>query len=187
MLLGDGLVPTNAVETLAAGAVLTSAVNIAGGFLVTSRMLDMFKRPTDPPEYMSLMAIPGVAAVGAYAAAAAMGHFDPTLAYAAASVSCISSIACLASQQTARMGNALGVIGVSTGIAATLGAMQGTPEAYMQAAALLGTGGAVGAGIAARMAITDLPQLVAAFHRCARFLSSQGCLHAHRVMRSDAR
>ena len=164
MLLGDGLVPSNATEVLAAGAVLASAVNIAGGFLVTSRMLDMFSRPTDPPQYNSLMAIPGVAAVGAYAAAAAAGHHDPTLAYAAASVACISSIACLSSQQTARLGNALGMVGVGTGIAATLGAMQATPEAYMQAAALLGSGGLVGAGIAARMAITDLPQLVAAFH-----------------------
>jgi NAD(P) transhydrogenase len=151
-------------ETLAAGAVLFSAVNISGGFLVTHRMLDMFRRPTDPKEYTSLMAIPGVAAVGAYALAASMGHPDPTLAYAAASISCISSIACLASQQTARLGNALGMIGVGTGIAATLGAMQATPEAYTQAAALLSTGGVVGLGIAARMAITDLPQLVAAFH-----------------------
>jgi NAD(P) transhydrogenase len=56
------------------------------------------------------------------------------------------------------------MIGVGTGLAATLGAMQATPEAYMQAAALLGTGGLAGAAIAARMAITDLPQLVAAFH-----------------------
>ena len=137
---------------------------LAGGFAVTRRMLDMFKRPTDPPDYISLMSIPGVAAVGAYAAAAAMGHTDPTLAYTAASVACISSIACLASQQTARVGNALGIVGVSTGLAATLGSLHGTPETYMQAAALLCSGGAVGATIAARMAITDLPQLVAAFH-----------------------
>jgi NAD(P) transhydrogenase len=61
----------------------------------------MFKRPTDPPEYNSLLAIPGVAAVGAYAAAAAMGHPDPTLAYAGASVACISSIATLKSSSLA--------------------------------------------------------------------------------------
>lgn len=42
--------------------------------------------------------------------------------------------------------------------------MQASPESYAQAAALLAGGGAVGAGIAKRMAITDLPQLVAAFH-----------------------
>ena len=38
VLLSDGLVPTNMPEALAAGAVLASAVNIAGGFLVTHRM-----------------------------------------------------------------------------------------------------------------------------------------------------
>ncbi len=164
MLLSDGLVPTNAAETLAAGAVLASSVNIFGGFLVTNRMLDMFRRPTDPPSYGSLMSIPGVAAVGAYAAAAAAGHTDPTLAYAAASLSCISGIACLASQETARFGNQLGAVGMATALAATLGAMDATPEAYMQAAALLGSGALVGAGIAKKMAITDLPQLVAGFH-----------------------
>ena len=45
MLLSPGLVPTNSAEALAAGAVLASSVNIFGGFLVTQRMLDMFKRP----------------------------------------------------------------------------------------------------------------------------------------------
>ena len=38
------------VEGLAAFAVLISFINIIGGFIVTQRMLDMFKRPTDPPE-----------------------------------------------------------------------------------------------------------------------------------------
>lgn len=39
------------VQYLAATAAFISSVNIGGGFLVTQRMLDMFKRPTDPPEY----------------------------------------------------------------------------------------------------------------------------------------
>lgn len=34
-------------------------------------MLDMFKRPTDPPEYNQLYAIPGLAMLATYAA----GHF----------------------------------------------------------------------------------------------------------------
>ena len=38
------------VEGLAASAALISFINIFGGFIVTQRMLDMFKRPTDPPE-----------------------------------------------------------------------------------------------------------------------------------------
>ena len=164
MLLSPGLVPTNAAEALAAGAVLASSVNIFGGFLVTQRMLDMFKRPGDPPAYNTLMALPALAASGAYAAAVFNGHTDPTLAYTAASLCCIGGIACLSSQSTARFGNQLGAVGMTTAIAATLGAMEGTPEMYMQAAGLLTAGAVAGAAIAKRMAVTDLPQLVAAFH-----------------------
>ena len=49
--MGGGYYPTNAVEGLAASAALISFINVFGGFIVTGRMLDMFKRPTDPPEY----------------------------------------------------------------------------------------------------------------------------------------
>ena len=75
VLVGGGLLPTNAVQVLAAVAVLVSAVsdegsmeepspccnrcksscsetrfqvNIGGGFTITGRMLDLFKRPDDP-------------------------------------------------------------------------------------------------------------------------------------------
>merc|ERR1739844_639245 len=51
LLMGGGYYPTNVVEGLAASAALISFINIFGGFIVTQRMLDMFKRPTDPPEY----------------------------------------------------------------------------------------------------------------------------------------
>merc|ERR1712141_247808 len=51
MLMGGGYYPTNAVEGLAASAAFISFINVFGGFIVTGRMLDMFKRPTDPPEY----------------------------------------------------------------------------------------------------------------------------------------
>lgn len=47
---------------------------LAGGFLITQRMLDMFKRPTDPPEYNYLYAVPGVAFVGGYGASMAAGY-----------------------------------------------------------------------------------------------------------------
>lgn len=45
-----------------------------GGFLITQRMLDMFKRPTDPPEYNYLYALPGAAFVGGYGASVAAGY-----------------------------------------------------------------------------------------------------------------
>ena len=45
--------PNASAHALGAGATLISTINISGGFLVTKKMLDMFKRPDDPPEYYS--------------------------------------------------------------------------------------------------------------------------------------
>lgn len=68
------------VQGLAATAVLASAINIGGGFTITSRMLNMFRRPTDPAEYNYLYAVPGAALVGSYAAGHLAGwrrHYLP--------------------------------------------------------------------------------------------------------------
>ncbi|KAB7502656.1 NAD(P) transhydrogenase, mitochondrial [Armadillidium nasatum] len=53
--------PAITVEALAGTAAFISFINIFGGFIVTQRMLDMFKRPTDLPEYNNLYGIPGAA------------------------------------------------------------------------------------------------------------------------------
>lgn len=66
LMMGDQLVPTNTIEAMAASAALISFVNIFGGFLVTQRMLDMFKRPEDPPEYNKLYAIPALGFLGKF-------------------------------------------------------------------------------------------------------------------------
>lgn len=58
--------PTNTIEALGASAALISFVNIFGGFLVTQRMLDMFKRPEDPPEYNYLYGIPALGFLGSF-------------------------------------------------------------------------------------------------------------------------
>lgn len=52
--------------------------------------------------------------------------------YLAAAVLCIGAIGALSDQKTARIGNTLGLLGVSTGIVATLGGIGGTPELYAQ-------------------------------------------------------
>lgn len=57
-------------------------------------------------------------------------------------------------------------IGVGGGIAATLGQIAPSTEVLAQMAACLVAGGGLGTVIAKRIQITDLPQLVAAFHRC---------------------
>lgn len=165
VVAGGGLLPTNTAESLAALAVLASAVNIGGGFTITQRMLDMFKRPTDPIEHNYLYGIPAAVLVGGYAAGHFAGMPEITNAtYLASSALCIAAIACLSNQSSARTGNALGLVGVSSGIAATLGGLGATPAVYAQILGAMGIGAATGATIAKNMKITDLPQMVAAFH-----------------------
>ncbi|KAM4049223.1 NAD(P) transhydrogenase, mitochondrial [Anomaloglossus baeobatrachus] len=73
-LMGGSYLPSNTPQVLAVLAAFVSSVNIAGGFLVTQRMLDMFKRPTDPPEYNYLYLLPAGAFVGGYAVALNSGY-----------------------------------------------------------------------------------------------------------------
>merc|ERR1711887_54986 len=165
LLMGGGLYPTNTIQALAAGAAFISFINIFGGFIVTKRMLDMFKRPTDPPEHTMLMGIPAATFLGAYGYAMTQGYPEiHQMAYLASGLACIGALGGLSAQPTARLGNALGMIGVSTGVAATLGLLQPNPEVLAQMAGTAGIGGLLGTTIAKKIEITDLPQLVAAFH-----------------------
>merc|ERR1711931_12388 len=165
LLMGGGYYPTNTVEGLAAAAAFISFINIFGGFIVTQRMLDMFKRPTDPPEYNMMMGIPAATFLAAYGLAVQQGYPEVhQMAYLTSGLCCIGALGGLSAQPTARLGNALGIIGVSSGIAATLGILQPNPEVLTQMAVCAGAGGVLGTGIAKKIEITDLPQLVAAFH-----------------------
>jgi len=158
--------PANLTQySLASLAVFVSSINIMGGFLVTQRMLDMFRRPTDLPENNYYYAIPAATLAGGYMAASLAGfpHVH-SMALLASGICCIGGIGGLASQQTSRAGNALGIIGVGSGLTATLATLNAVPEAYGHIALFMGAGGAIGYTIAKKMAITDLPQLVAAFH-----------------------
>merc|ERR1719197_1253109 len=64
--MGGGILPSTTSEVLAATATGISAVNITGGFLVTKKMLDLFKRPTDPPEFYELYAYPTAGFIGGF-------------------------------------------------------------------------------------------------------------------------
>ncbi|XP_023213835.1 NAD(P) transhydrogenase, mitochondrial-like [Centruroides sculpturatus] len=165
LLMGGGLYPTTVSQGLGAAAAFISTINICGGFLVTKRMLDMFRRPTDPPEYNYLYGIPAVAFTGGYALVASAGYPEiHQMAYLGASLCCVGALAGLASQKTSRLGNALGMVGVSGGLAATLGIMDISPALAAQISACMLGGGSIGLYIAKKIEITDLPQLVAAFH-----------------------
>merc|ERR1712038_901388 len=165
MLMGGGYYPTNTVEGLAASAAFISFINVFGGFIVTGRMLDMFKRPTDPPEHNYLYGIPAGAFMASYAYAVTQGYPEiHKMAYLTSSLCCVGALAGLSSQPTARLGNALGMIGVSGGVAATLGQLMPSHPVLAQMGLAAGGGALIGSTIAKRIEITDLPQLVAAFH-----------------------
>ena len=48
-LMGGGYYPTNIIEGLSAVTALISFVNVFGGFVAVQRMLDVYRRPNDPP------------------------------------------------------------------------------------------------------------------------------------------
>jgi H+-translocating NAD(P) transhydrogenase len=165
LIMGGGYFPSSFPQALASLAVLISSVNIAGGFLVTKRMLDMFKRKTDPEEHNYLYGIPAALSVGAVLSAYKMGAVSVfQMGYLAASLCCIGGITGLASQSTARIGNALGLIGISTGVVTALASLNFSGPLLFQALALLTAGGTAGLVLGKRVAVTELPQTVAAFH-----------------------
>ena len=177
LLLGHGvsesasLIPDSPAHWMGALATVLSFINIFGGFLVSGKMLDLFRRPTDPEEYFGLYAIPSGLLVAGLGAAAFggignLGLVSGTVAIVAA-VLCISGIAALANQKTARTGNVLGMSGVALGLAATTADMSlagAGPAAFEQVGLLAGVGGSVGAVLASGVGPTELPQTVAAFH-----------------------
>jgi NAD(P) transhydrogenase len=177
MILGHGssettgLIPDSPSHWMGAIATLLSFINISGGFLVSGKMLDLFRRPEDPKEYFQFYALP-IAIVLAGAEAATflnvgnLGSMSGTVAIAS-SVLCIAAIAGLANQGSARTGNVLGMTGVGLGLVATTSnmALAGAgPGAFTQVGAMGGVGAAIGAVLASNVGPTELPQTVAAFH-----------------------
>merc|ERR1711935_235540 len=152
MLMGGGYYPTTAVEGLAASAAFISFINIFGGFIVTGRMLDMFKRSTDPPEYNYLYGVPAAAFMASYGYAISQGYPEVhQMAYLSSSLCCVGALAGLSSQPTARLGNALGMIGVSGGVMATLGMVAPSHPVLAQMGLTAGAGALLGSTIAKKI------------------------------------
>lgn len=176
ILLGQGaaggsLIPDSPAHWLGALAVVLSFVNISGGFLVSGKMLDLFRRPTDPKDFFELYAAPAAIVLGGLGAAGFAGVGDVGVMSGsvgiASAICCIAAIAGLANQDTARTGNFLGMTGVGFGLASTAAEMSvggAGPVAFEQLGVLGGTGAAIGAFLASKVGPTELPQTVAAFH-----------------------
>ena len=88
-----------------------------------------------------------------------------SLLYLASGVFFILSLRGLSSPETSRQGNYFGMIGMAIAIFTTLALLDNQDsESLGIIAAGVGIGGVIGAVIARRIAMTDMPQLVAAFH-----------------------
>lgn len=166
-----GLIPDTPAHWMGALATVLSFVNIAGGFLVSGKMLDLFKRPGDPKDYFEYYGAPvGIIIAGLFASALGdvgeLGNVSGTVGIASA-ICCIAAIAGLANQETARTGNILGIAGVAFGLSATTADMSLTGAAipaFEQVGLLGGVGAGIGAVLASGVGPTELPQTVAAFH-----------------------
>jgi len=180
MLMGGGLVPHTTAQLLGAAALGLSCVNIGGGFLVTHRMLNMFRRPEDPADHTYLYGIPAATFLSGYAYTRSSGLTEVIqMGYLASSLCCIGGIAGLSKQSTARIGNSLGMVGVGTGVLATIGAMPWAAGVPMQIAALGALGGGTGMYFAKKVEVTQLPEMVAAFHSLVGLAAAATSIGSH--------
>ena len=91
-----------------------------------------------------------------------MEHVFLSSAYLFAAVCFILSLKGLSSQTTARRGNLYGIVGMVFAVVATV--MSAAVDAYFVIAGAIGVGAVIGAVMAARVAMTAMPELVALLH-----------------------
>lgn len=84
------------------------------------------------------------------------------LAYLVAAVMFILALRGLSSPETSRTGNTLGMLGMTLAVLTTV--LSPGVTSYLWIFVALGIGAIVGIGIASKIAMTAMPQLVAAFH-----------------------
>jgi len=167
-------------KVLGAASMGISVINIGGGFLVTRRMLDMFRRPTDPPDYTWMYGIPAAAFIGGASYGKMVGFNDMTqVAYLVGALGCIGGISGLARQSTAAQGNVYGMIGVGSGMAGCLVATDFSPAMTATIAALGSAGLGTGLYIAKKVEVTELPEMVAAFHSLVGMAATLTSIGAH--------
>jgi NAD(P) transhydrogenase len=148
-------------DILAMIAIAFSAVNIVGGFVVSQRMLNLFKKQGEE-EFSAMLLLPGLLLIAAPC-------WDQTLIAPAGAISgllCVAAIGGLASMSSANAGCKFGIIGVAGSLAATLVKIYGglSLNAIIQIASLGAVGGVVGLIVGLKVSPMALPQTVAGFH-----------------------
>lgn len=172
MLMGQGGGPL--AQGLAQAAVAISTVNIAGGFLVTKRMLDLFQKPGEANHYNKFLLPAGILVAAPWLAPSAIPSVGT-----ASGLLCIGAIGGLASQKTAQAGLSLGAAGVAGAVSATMYGMPTTELA--SAGALMAGGSAVGLGVGQSVSPMALPQTVAAFHALVGAAAVVTCLASYSI------
>lgn len=162
-------------QILAMIAVAVSAVNIMGGFVVSQRMLNLFKKKDDQ-DYSVFMLVPGLIFL-------VISLTRPELLNPVTTVSallCVAAIGALAAQSTANAGCKLGMVGVFGALVSTFVSMDS--QNFIIGMALMVVFGSVGAYVGAKVSPIALPQTVAAFHSLvglAAMCTSIGSFQAH--------
>jgi len=170
-------------QVLAMLAILISAVNIIGGFVVSQRMLNLFRKKGESDHTWSLVFGPGFLMMVISIGTAVM--FDPdkfdhrdlveTIGTISA-ILCVTAIGGLASMNTADMGCKFGMIGVMNCVCTTVvfmvtgGTVSGrvattvSMEVVGVGLGCLAVGGCLGMLVGGKVNPMKLPQTVAAFH-----------------------
>ena len=123
-------------------AIILAAVNIFGGFLVTQRMLQMYKKKKKVIMSANLSA----------------------LFYLISGILFILALRGLSSPETSRQGNYFGIAGMAISIIVTFLAIGNFGTGFIYVLIILVVGGSIGAFIAFKIPMTAMPELVAGFH-----------------------
>ncbi len=158
-MLAAALTVTPLGKTMGTLAVALAAVNVFGGFLVTRRMLEMFKKKA--PESCKERG------------AEVMSMNLVTTLYLIASICFIQALKGLSHPTTSRRGNLFGMLGMALAVLTTVGLIYKLGAAALWPTATAGIGyvivglligGTAGSIMAKRVEMTKMPELVAFMH-----------------------
>ena len=164
-MLAAALTETGFGKTMGVLAVALCAVNVFGGFLVTRRMLAMFRKKEKKVAPVTVQA-------EASQERRQMNMSLVTLLYLVASVCFIQALKGLSHPTTSIRGNVFGMIGMAIAVLTTAALIVRLSSTMGQTGAqgmvwVLGAlvvGGAAGAVMAQRVEMTKMPELVAFMH-----------------------
>jgi len=171
---------------LAVLATTLSAVNISGGFIITQRMLSLFRRPGDV-DLSGFLIVPGLILAGWSVTHPGSKVTCNTLS----AMFCVAAIASLASIKTANMGCKFGIIGVACAVVTYLESLYESKQRdgteadkgwFIVGVVCVLLGSAAGSIIGLKVDPMSLPQTVAAFHSlvgASAMFTSLGSYSAH--------